>query len=213
MTDALHEYIEKYSSGQDEVLAWLQKQTHLRTNHARMLCGPAEGKLLEFISRMIAPAAILEIGAFTGYSAICLARGLKEGGLLDSLELNDELEDLILQAHERAGLAGKIKLHIGDARETIGKLKEAGKIYDLVFIDANKREYGRYYDLLFDLVKPGGYILADNVLWDGKVYTTPLPADAQTQGIHLFNKQISEDTRVENIILPIRDGLNIIRKF
>lgn len=213
MTDALHEYIEKYSSGQDEVLAWLQKQTHLRTNHARMLCGPEEGKLLEFISRMIAPEAILEIGAFTGYSAICLARGLKAEGLLDSLELNDELEDLILEAHERAGLAGKIKLHIGDAKETIGKLKKAGKMYDLVFIDANKREYGRYYDLLFDLVKPGGYILADNVLWDGKVYATPLPADAQTQGIYLFNKQISEDPRVENIILPIRDGLNIIRKF
>lgn len=213
MTDALNEYIEKYSTGQDEVLAWLQKQTHLRTNHARMLCGPAEGKLLEFISRMIAPEAILEIGAFTGYSAICLARGLKEGGLLDSLELNDELEDLILQAHERAGLTGKIQLHIGDAKETIGKLKESGKMYDLVFIDANKREYGRYYDLLFNLVRPGGYILADNVLWDGKVYADPLPADAQTLGIHTFNKQVSEDTRVENIILPIRDGLNIIRKF
>ena len=194
------------------MLQWLQKQTNLRTNHARMLCGPVEGKLMEMLSGMIQPKNILEIGAFTGYSAICLARGLKEGGMLDSLELNDELEDLILQAHEKAGLADKITLHIGDAKQTLKTLKEQGKMYDLVFIDANKREYPAYYELVFDMVRPGGYILADNVLWDGKVYQENVPQDAQTQGIFKFNEIVKEDPRVENVIIPLRDGMNLIRK-
>lgn len=208
----LNEYLLNFSQEQDTVLQWLQKQTNLRTNHARMLCGPVEGKLIEFISRMIAPNDILEIGAFTGYSAICLGRGLKDGGRLDSLELNDELEDLILQAHSKAGLSDKITLHIGDAKETIKKLKGEGRMYDLVFIDANKREYTAYYELVFDMVRPGGYILADNVLWDGKVYQENVPNDAQTQGICKFNQLVKDDHRVENVILPLRDGMNLIRK-
>lgn len=212
MADLLNKYLTDFSSKQDPVLGWLQKQTNLRTNHARMLCGPVEGKLMEFVSRMIAPMAILELGAFTGYSAICLARGLREGGVLDSLELNDELEDLILEAHQRAGLQDKIKLHIGDAKQTIEELRAQGKMYDLVFIDANKREYPAYYNLVFDLVRPGGYILADNVLWDGKVIGEDIPKDAQTQGIYNFNKMVKEDPRVENVIIPLRDGLNLIRK-
>ena len=208
----LNEYLLNLSQEQDTVLQWLQKQTNLRTNHARMLCGPVEGKLIEFISRMIAPNDILEIGAFTGYSAICLGRGLKDGGRLDSLELNDELEDLILQAHSKAGLSDKITLHIGDAKETIKKLKGEGRMYDLVFIDANKREYTAYYELVFDMVRPRGYILADNVLWDGKVYQENVPNDAQTQGICKFNQLVKDDPRVENVILPLRDGMNLIRK-
>lgn len=212
MADLLNKYLTDFSSKQDPVLGWLQKQTNLRTNHARMLCGPVEGKLMEFVSRMVAPMAILELGAFTGYSAICLARGLREGGVLDSLELNDELEDLILEAHQRAGLQDKIKLHIGDAKQTIEELRAQGKMYDLVFIDANKREYPAYYNLVFDLVRPGGYILADNVLWDGKVIGEDIPKDAQTQGIYNFNKMVREDPRVENVIIPLRDGLNLIRK-
>lgn len=208
----LNTYLTNFSQEQDPVLQWLQKQTNLRTNHARMLCGPVEGKLMEMLSGMIQPKNILEIGAFTGYSAICLARGLKEGGMLDSLELNDELEDLILQAHERAGLSDKITLHIGDAKQTLKDLKEQGKMYDLVFIDANKREYPAYYDLVFDMVRPGGYILADNVLWDGKVYQDNVPQDAQTQGIFKFNEIVKEDPRVENVIIPLRDGMNLIRK-
>ena len=208
----LNTYLTAFSQEQDPVLQWLQKQTNLRTNHARMLCGPVEGKLMEMLSGMIQPKNILEIGAFTGYSAICLARGLKEGGMLDSLELNDELEDLILQAHNKAGLSDKITLHIGDAKESLKRLKEEGKMYDLVFIDANKREYPIYYNLVFDMVRPGGYILADNVLWDGKVYQENVPQDAQTQGIFNFNKQVKEDPRVENVIIPIRDGMNLIRK-
>lgn len=208
----LNTYLTNFSQEQDPVLQWLQKQTNLRTNHARMLCGPVEGKLMEMLSGMIQPKNILEIGAFTGYSAICLARGLKEGGMLDSLELNDELEDLILQAHEKAGLSDKITLHIGDAKQTLKTLKEQGKMYDLVFIDANKREYPAYYELVFDMVRPGGYILADNVLWDGKVYQENVPQDAQTQGIFKFNEIVKEDPRVENVIIPLRDGMNIIRK-
>lgn len=208
----LNGYITGYSQEQDPVLKWLQKQTNLRTNHARMLCGPVEGKLMEFIARMIQPENILELGAFTGYSAICLARGLKEGGHMDSLELNDELEDLILQAHEKAGLSDRITLHIGDAKETLLRLKEEGRMYDLVFIDANKREYPTYYELVFDMVRPGGYILADNVLWDGKVYQENVPQDAQTQGILKFNRMVKDDPRVENVIIPLRDGLNLIRK-
>ncbi len=208
----LNTYLTAFSQEQDSVLQWLQKQTNLRTNHARMLCGPVEGKLMEMLSGMIQPSNILEIGAFTGYSAICLARGLKEGGMLDSLELNDELEDLILQAHERAGLSDKITLHIGDAKQTLKDLKEQGKMYDLVFIDANKREYPAYYELVFDMVRPGGYILADNVLWDGKVYQENVPQDAQTQGIFKFNEIVKEDPRVENVIIPLRDGMNLIRK-
>ena len=208
----LNTYLTNFSQEQDPVLQWLQKQTNLRTNHARMLCGPVEGKLMEMLSGMIQPKNILEIGAFTGYSAICLARGLKEGGMLDSLELNDELEDLILRAHERAGLSDKITLHIGDAKQTLKTLKEQGKMYDLVFIDANKREYPAYYELVFDMVRPGGYILADNVLWDGKVYQENVPQDAQTQGIFKFNEIVKEDPRVENVIIPLRDGMNLIRK-
>ncbi len=208
----LNTYLTAFSQEQDPVLQWLQKQTNLRTNHARMLCGPVEGKLMEMLSGMIQPSNILEIGAFTGYSAICLAKGLKEGGMLDSLELNDELEDLILQAHEKAGLADRITLHIGDAKQTLKTLKEQGKMYDLVFIDANKREYPAYYELVFDMVRPGGYILADNVLWDGKVYQENVPQDAQTQGIFKFNEIVKEDPRVENVIIPLRDGMNLIRK-
>lgn len=208
----LNRYLLEYSQEQDPVLQWLQKQTNLRTNHARMLCGPVEGKLIEFIARMANPKNILEIGAFTGYSAICLARGLREDGTLDSLELNDELEDLILQAHQKAGLSEKITLHIGDAKQTLLHLKEKGKMYDLVFIDANKREYTAYYELVFDMVRPGGWILADNVLWDGKVYQENVPQDAQTQGIIKFNQLVKEDPRVENVIIPLRDGMNLIRK-
>ncbi len=209
MKDAQHRYIDIFSSEQDAALVWLERQTNLRTNHSRMLCGAVVGKLLEFISGMIAPETILELGAFTGYSSICLARGLKEGGHLHSIEINDELEDLILEAHQRAGLQDKITLHIGDAKEVISTLDRQ---FDLVFIDANKREYCQYYNLVFDYVKPGGYILADNVLWDGKVFSDPVPGDAQTQGIYKFNEMVKKDPRVENVIIPLRDGLNLIRK-
>lgn len=208
--DALGKYIAEHSSAQTEALAWIQRQTNIRTNHARMLSGAVQGRFLTMLTEMIRPHDILEIGTFTGYSAVCLASGLEEGGHLDTLEINDELEDLILEGFEKAGLADRITLHIGDAKETLESLKE--RRYDMVFIDANKREYCEYYSLVFDMVRPGGYILADNVLWDGKVYQDPMPQDRQTLGIAAFNDMVKADPRVESVILPVRDGLNIIRK-
>ena len=201
------------SSPQGEALDWLQKQTNIRTNHARMLSGPVQGRFLKMIVEMCGARRVLELGSFTGYSGICLASGLPEDGHLDTLEINDELEDLILEGFSRAGLRERISLHIGDCLETLKRFREEGREpYDLVFIDANKRDYPEYYELVFDLVRPGGWILADNVLWDGKVALDPLPQDRQTLGIDSFNRRVASDPRVESVIIPLRDGLNLIHK-
>ena len=201
------------SSPQGEALDWLQKQTNIRTNHARMLSGPVQGRFLKMIVEMCGARRVLELGSFTGYSGICLASGLSEDGHLDTLEINDELEDLILEGFSRAGLRERISLHIGDCLETLKRFREEGREpYDLVFIDANKRDYPEYYELVFDLVRPGGWILADNVLWDGKVALDPMPQDRQTLGIDNFNRRVASDPRVESVIIPLRDGLNLIRK-
>ena len=201
------------SSPQGEALDWLQKQTNIRTNHARMLSGPVQGRFLKMIVEMCDARRVLELGSFTGYSGICLAYGLPEDGHLDTLEINDELEDLILEGFSRAGLRERISLHIGDCLETLKRFREEGREpYDLVFIDANKRDYPEYYELVFDLVRPGGWILADNVLWDGKVALDPMPQDRQTLGIDNFNRRVASDPRVESVIIPLRDGLNLIHK-
>ena len=201
------------SSPQGEALDWLQKQTNIRTNHARMLSGPVQGRFLKMIVEMCGARRVLELGSFTGYSGICLASGLPEDGHLDTLEINDELEDLILEGFSRAGLRERISLHIGDCLETLKRFREEGREpYDMVFIDANKRDYPEYYELVFDLVRPGGWILADNVLWDGKVALDPLPQDRQTLGIDSFNRRVASDPRVESVIIPLRDGLNLIHK-
>ena len=210
--ESIYKYIEEHASRPSEALDWVVKQTHIRTNHARMLSGAAQGQLMRMIARMADAIRILELGTFTGYSAICLGSALPADGHLDTLELNDELEDLILEGFEKSGLADRISLHIGDCKETLKRLAEEGKVYDLVYIDANKREYCEYYELVFDMIRPGGLILADNVLWDGKVCMDPLPQDKQTLGIARFNDMVSADPRVESVILPIRDGLNLIRK-
>ena len=213
----LYDYLSTHSTAQSEALDWLVKQTHIRTNHARMLSGSVQGQLMKMMAEMIGARRILELGTFTGFSAITLASALPQDGHLDTLELNDELEDLILEGFEKAGLSDKIDLHIGDCKETLKRMRNEilGKeeyLYDLVYIDANKREYCEYYDLVFDLIRPGGYILADNVTWDGKVCQEPLPQDKQTVGIDNFNKKIAADPRVENVIIPLRDGLNLIHK-
>lgn len=228
--EKIYKYIEDHASVPSETLDWVVKQTHIRTNHARMLSGAAQGQLLRMLVQMTASRSVLELGTFTGYSAICLASGLPSDGHLDTLELNDELEDLILEGFERAGLADRIELHVGDCKETLRRFRtgmglaadpgemmqevvaDESRLYDLVYIDANKREYCEYYDLVFDMVRPGGLILADNVIWDGKVCQDPLPQDKQTLGIAAFNDKVSADPRVESVILPLRDGLNIIRK-
>lgn len=235
--EKIYKYIEDHVTPQGEALDWVEKQTHIRTNHARMLSGALQGELLRILVQTSGAKRILELGTFTGYSAICLASMLPQDGHLDTLELNDELEDLILEGFERAGLSEKISLHIGDCKETLVRLRsemglgatssqnenstdidgtdskaDTTKMYDIVYIDANKREYCEYYDLVFDMVRPGGLILADNVLWDGKVCQDPLPQDKQTLGIARFNDMVSADPRVESVIIPLRDGLNIIRK-
>ncbi|MBQ8808767.1 MAG: O-methyltransferase [Bacteroidales bacterium] len=219
----IYKYIEEHATRESEAMSWVAKQTHIRTNHARMLSGSIQGELLRIIVQTSGAKRILELGTFTGYSAISLASALPEDGHLDTLELNDELEDLILEGFDRAGLSGKIALHIGDCKETLqrfrtemglteGSTADSAMLYDIVYMDANKREYCEYYDLVFDMVRPGGLILADNVLWDGKVCQDPLPQDKQTLGIARFNDMVSSDPRVESVILPLRDGLNIIRK-
>lgn len=209
--EKIYKYIEEHASVPSEALEWVVRQTHIRTNHARMLSGAAQGQLLRMFVQMTGAETVLELGTFTGYSAICLASGLPAEGHLDTLEINDELEDLILEGFDKAGLADKIHLHIGDCKETLKRLCNEKRLYDIVYMDANKREYCEYYDLVFDMVRPGGLILADNVLWDGKVCQTPLPQDKQTLGIAAFNDKVSSDPRVESVIMPLRDGLNIIR--
>ena len=210
--ESIYKYIEEHASRPSEALDWVVKQTHIRTNHARMLSGAAQGQLMRMIAKMADARRILELGTFTGYSAICLGSALPADGHLDTLELNDELEDLILEGFEKSGLADRISLHIGDCKETLKRLAEEGKVYDLVYIDANKREYCEYYDLVFDMTESGGLIIADNVLWDGKVCQEPLPQDRQTLSIARFNDMVKNDNRVESVILPIRDGMNLIRK-
>lgn len=205
-------YIKEHASCPNEALEWVEKQTHIRTNHARMLSGAVQGQIMRMIVQMSGAKQALELGTFTGYSAICIASALPEDGHLDTLEINDELEDLILEGFSRAGLDERIGLHIGDCKETLRRLSAEGRMYDIVYIDANKREYCEYYGLIFDMVRPGGIILADNVLWDGKVLQDPLPQDRQTLEIARFNDMIKEDRRVESVILPLRDGLNLIRK-
>lgn len=210
--EKIYQYIKDHATAPSEALEWVEKQTHIRTNHPRMLSGAVQGQVMRMIAQISGARNILELGTFTGYSAICLASALPEDGHLDTLEINDELEDLIMEGFDRAGLAHKIDIHIGDCKETLQRFREEGRTYDLVYIDANKREYCEYYELIFDMVRPGGIILADNVIWDGKVCMDPLPQDKQTLGIAAFNDMISKDPRVESVIIPLRDGLNMIRR-
>lgn len=211
MESAQDKYIEEHCSISNEALDWLERQTNIRTNYPRMLTGKVQGEFLYMMTRMISPRNILEIGTFTGYSAICMALALEGEGHIDTLEINDELEDLILEGFERAGVSGRVSLHIGDAVEFL-RGQDGKKLYDLTFIDANKREYPDYYELALTLTRPGGFILADDVLWDGKVYAEQVPTDKQTSGIVRFNDLAASDPRVETVILPVRHGLSIIRK-
>lgn len=210
MENPEEKYILAHSSGADDALDWVVRQTHIKTNYPRMLTGSVQGEFLTLLARLTGAREILEVGTFTGYSAICLAKGLPEDGHLDTLEINDELEYLIREGFERAGVADRIRLHLGDALQTLRTLK--GRTYDLAYIDADKREYCDYYRLIVELVRPGGCILADDVLWDGKLYADKVPTDAKTLGIAKFNEMVAADPRVEVVLLPFRHGLSLIRK-
>lgn len=205
-------YIREHSTPQSEALEWLEKQTNIHTNYPRMLSGAVQGRLLTLLVQMTGARKVLEIGTFTGYSAICMAYGLPDDGHVDTIEINDELEGLIREGWERAGVSGRISLHLGDALETLRCLAERGDVYDLVYIDANKREYCDYYGLLIGLVRAGGVILVDDVMLGGKVYEEHPSCDRQTQGLLAFNDMVMADNRVETVMLPLRDGLSIIRK-
>ena len=206
-TDLITEYCETHSSPQSDLLYQLERETHLKTLAPQMMSGHLQGRLLSLLSKLLRPQAILEIGTFTGYSALCLAEGLAAGGTLHTIEANEELAPLIRQYIVKAGWKEKIRLHLGDALVIIPELAEQ---FDLVFIDAGKMDYARYFDLVIDKVRAGGLIMADNVLWSGKVIHQPDDPDAQT--LDAFNQMVRNDARVENVVLPLRDGLNIIRK-
>jgi len=206
--ELLDRYLLEHSSQEDPVLKELARHTYLNEVHPRMLSGHILGSFLTLISKMLSPGRILEIGTFTGYSAICLARGLKEGGVLTTIEVNDELRITSLDFFRKAGVEEQIELINGDALEVIPSL--AGS-FDLVFVDAHKDDYPAYYDLVIEKVRSGGYILADNVLWGGKVLDKSM-SDSTTRIIDQFNKMVNNDPRVENLLLPLRDGVMLIKK-
>ncbi|MBR4999479.1 MAG: O-methyltransferase [Rikenellaceae bacterium] len=208
--DQLNQYIKSHTTPEDSLLTQVERDTHQHVLAPRMVSGHIQGAVLQMLSMMIRPKRILEIGTFTGYSALCLARGLDKDGILHTIEIDDELEYIYAKYFAQSTYAQNIKYHIGDAREIITTLNET---FDLVFLDGDKRQYTEYYNILMDnnLVKSGGYIFADNVLWSGKVVETVKSSDKQTLNILEFNELVLKDERVENVILPIRDGMNIIR--
>ena len=209
MNSTLETYITDHTSPEDELLKRLNRETHLKVLNPRMLSGHVQGRFLEMISKMIQPHRILEIGTYTGYSAICLAKGLAGNGILHTIEVNPELEEFAKRYFREAGLEKQIIQHSGDALELIPQINET---FDLVFIDAAKESYLDYYHLIFDKVRKGGFILADNALWDGKVVDPNQAQDKETHGIVAFNDFIRNDNRVEKVLLSLRDGIMIIRK-
>lgn len=209
ISDELDKYVCAHTETEPDYLKELNRKTHLEILQPRMLSGHFQGRVLSMLSHMIQPKRILEIGTYTGYSALCLAEGLSDDGLLITIDVNEELEGVVRSFIEKAGMEDKIKNRIGDATQIIPDLDEE---FDIVFIDADKRNYINYYNLVFDKVKKGGYIIADNVLWSGKVLGDYEKLDKSTQIIMDYNKLIHEDHRVQEVLLPIRDGLMIARK-
>ncbi len=205
----LDDYILAHIDPETPLLAELDRETHLYHLRPRMVSGHLQGHILTMMCRMVQPRRILELGTFTGYSALCLAKGLVEGGEVHTIEIDDEIEEFARGYFDRSPYAHQIKMLIGDAAEIIPTLPDT---YDLVFIDANKRDYLKYYELVLPKVRPGGFVLADNTLWDGKVVTDPDSRDPQTRGIEAFNDFVVTDSRVEKVILPLRDGLTILWK-
>lgn len=205
----LEEYISTHIEAEGELLNALYRETNIRLLNPRMASGHIQGRLLKMLTRMIFPEKVLEIGTFAGYSALCIAEGLPEGGVVHTIEVDDELEEFILKWVGRSPYSGRIVCHTGDALKIVPQL---GLVFDMAFIDGEKREYPQYYDLVFGLVRSGGFIIADNTLWDGHVVEQEYDRDAQTQAIRRFNDIVAADSRVEVAMIPIRDGITIIRK-
>ncbi len=207
--EQIETYALAHSQPESAILKKINRDTYANVLMPRMLSGHMQGNLLSMLSTMIQPEQILEIGTFTGYSAICLAHGLKENGKLYTIDINEELEDKVRTFFNEAGLTNNINYYIGNALTIIPTIEIT---FDLVFIDADKKNYSAYYDLVFDKVRKGGYIIADNVLWSGKVLNVPEKMDADAKAIDAFNKKIHSDHRIEHMLLPVRDGLVIVRK-
>lgn len=204
---ALARYAERYTSQPSELLNEIDRHTHAKVMMPRMLSGHLQGRFLAFISQLLKPRYVLEIGTYTGYSALCLAEGMHPEGKLITLDVNEELEDTVRGYFNRSPYGGKIEYRIGNALQIVPGLVEP---FDLVFIDADKESYSRYYAMLIDKLKPGAVLLADNVLWSGKVLDEKM--DKDTRAIHQFNEYVQQDDRVENLLIPVRDGIMMIRK-
>lgn len=208
----LDEYISLHTTPENDTLSAIARATHVHILNPHMLSGHVQGRVLSMFSHMIRPKRILELGTFTGYSALCLAEGLVEGGCLITVEHNDELEETALRNIKSSSLGEKIELIIGDCKKVMRDMQASGELFDLVFMDADKREYCEYLDLVYPLVAAGGFILADNTLWDGHIIDPAYDKDKQTLGLRAFNDKVARDERFEQVILPLRDGLTIIRK-
>lgn len=208
LPEKIDDYTANHTSAESEVLAQLNRDTHAKVLQPRMLSGHVQGRILSTFSYMLNPKRILEIGTYTGYSAICLAEGLAPDGKLHTIDINEELEDMAKGYFAKANLESQIQMHVGNAMEIIPSLNET---WDLVFIDADKENYSNYFDLVIDHVRPGGFIIADNVLWSGKVVEKVSSKDLETQSLIDFNHKIHEDKRVENVLFPVRDGLMVCR--
>lgn len=206
---AVEAFAEKYTSPETDVLKRLHRETYLKVEQPHMLSGQLQGQFLSLVSHMLQPLKILEIGTYTGYSAICLAQGLKEGGVLHTIDIDEEREEMCQRYFVEAGLSGKIKMHIGKAADIITRLDE---VFDLVFIDADKTGYGNYYDLVWDKIRPGGFILADNVLFHGETLLEPSRQSTNAKAMISFCEKVAADGRAEQLLLTLRDGLMIIRK-
>lgn len=208
ISEELQELLLHYCEPENDLLKHIDRETHLKVLMPRMISGHYQGRVLSLLSKLISPKRILEIGTFTGYATLCLAEGLTDEGIIYTLDVNAELEDMVRSNFAKSPLEHKIKYLIGDAQQGLQHLKT--ETFDLVFIDADKKNNGTYYDLVFDQVMPGGLIIVDNVLWSGKIVKKA--QDKDTQNIHLFNDKVNNDQRVEKLILPVRDGLFVIRK-
>lgn len=209
MTEKIEKYVLAHSAPEGDYLYRLYRATNIHTIHGRMASGHLQGRLLKMLVSMIRPKNILEVGTFSGYSAICMAEGLDEGGKVWTFEINDEMEDFTRPWIENSPVADKIDFRIGDANIEAPKL---GVTFDLAFVDGDKRTYVETYEMVLRLLRPGGYIIADNTLWDGHVTDPAYDHDHQTQGIRQFNDHVAADNRVEQVIVPLRDGLTLIRK-
>lgn len=208
LPEKIDQYVVEHSQQEPAVLQELSKETWQKVLNPRMLSGAFQGRVLSMISKLVQPKNVLEIGTYTGYSAICIAEGLAQGGMIDTLDINEELEDLQNKYFEKSGYRNQIKQHFGNALEIIPALN---KKYDLVFIDADKSNYPNYFNLIIDKMNSGGIILSDNVLWSGKVVEELQPKDIDTKALLEYNRLLNSDPRIETVLLPIRDGLTLSR--